>query len=890
MSAIWKPKEYDRHTVSYLHKELGVSVTLAQLLYNRGIRDAEQGRDFLFASLNDLSEPLNMHGMQSACKRIESAIEKKEKVVVYGDYDVDGVCSTVILMECLQLLNARVDYYIPDRFNEGYGLNCEAIKELATAGCNLLISVDCGITSVAEVALANSLGMGVIITDHHTPDIELPAAVSIINPRLDNNAATSGLAGAGVTFQLARALAGDRIEPERIWQWLDLVCLATIADIVPLTGNNRILVRYGLEKIQTTLRPGLKALMRKTARGNEPVTPWQVGFVLAPRLNAAGRMASARISLELLTCSDEKQADELAEQLYLLNNQRKDVENSILIEAINRIESDQALQTAPILVVDGDNWHHGVLGIVASRLCERYLRPVIIISWEEDTGRGSARSVADFNIIEALSNCREYLLQSGGHKMAAGLSLNRKDIELFRKEINRLAASQGQYLSFEREMEFEVELNGELINTDLIKELDLLKPFGEANPQPVFCWSKCTIDKLFTVGDTRQHVRATVNPGNFNMIAFNRPEFMHLPTQEMYQDILFHLEENHFRNQTSIQLKILDMRTSIDNDIFNEESYWPAFNKYTRAIQEGQGVVIVFPTYRILCYGREFISRYFRPHVMQSIHGRLSANQRQIAIQAFQSNNQIFLITRAFANYYNKRYPWPGHISYGIRAFPFDNSCTAKQSISGMAWDTWGQERPELKWLPLETKDSIYKYDDTGELAATRSWEHLETSKIEVPVMNEVPGSIFEAHLLLQSIHMRGEIPVRVNFSPEDLGIIRDKLEQIYPDQAALSLVLSYLKKERKSLITRKLSDVCSSIQSETTVSITDEKVLSALNILVDLGLCQIDKQGSIIEIKLLPNRQTTLDLADSPNYLEGIEEKKAFADLETSLNEMLVW
>ncbi|MDD3854062.1 MAG: hypothetical protein PHD40_10495, partial [Syntrophomonadaceae bacterium] len=270
--------------------------------------------------------------------------------------------------------------------------------------------------------------------------------------------------------------------------------------------------------------------------------------------------------------------------------------------------------------------------------------------------------------------------------------------------------------------------------------------------------------------------------------------------------------------------------------------------------------------------------------------GRLSANQRQIAIQAFQSNNQIFLITQAFANYYNKRYPWPGHISYGIRAFPFDNSCTARQSISGMAWDTWGQERPELKWLPLETKDSIYKYDDTGELAATRSWEHLETSKIEVPVMNEVPGSIFEAHLLLQSIHMRGEIPVRVNFSPEDLGIIRDKLEQIYPDQAALSLVLSYLKKERKSLITRKLSDVCSSIQSETTVSITDEKVLSALNILVDLGLCQIDKQGSIIEIKLLPNRQTTLDLADSPYYLEGIEEKKAFADLETSLNEMLVW
>ena len=892
MSAIWKPKKYDPDTVSNLHKELGISATLAQLLYNRGIRDAEQGREFLFTSLNDLSRPINMNGVQLACERIEFAIEKHEKIVIYGDYDVDGICSTVILTECLQLLNAKVDNYIPDRFNEGYGLNSEAIKELATAGCNLLISVDCGITSVQEVALANSLGMEVIVTDHHTPSINLPAAVCIINPRLDKDSAASDLAGAGVVFQLVRALASDRIKPERIWQWLDLVCLATIADIVPLTGDNRILVRYGLEKIQTTFRPGLKALIKKTGRENEPITPWQVGFILAPRLNAAGRMASARISLELLTCSDEKQADQLAEQLCLLNNQRKEVENSILIEAINKIENDYAMQTAPILVVDGDNWHHGVLGIVASRLCERYLRPVIMISWEGDTGRGSARSVAAFNIFEALSHCQEYLLASGGHKMAAGLSLNRKDIELFRQKINRLGASQEQLLALDQEMEFEVELNGEFINTNLIKELDLLKPFGEANPQPVFCWRKCTVDRPCTVGDTRQHVRATINPGNFNMISFNRPDFMHLPTQEMYQDILFHLEENHFRNQTSIQLKILDMRTSMNNDSRQEESYWPEFNKYTRAIQDGRGVVIVFPTYRILCYGQQFISQYFRPHVIQPIHGRLSARQRQIAIQAFQSNNQIFLITRAFANYYNKRYSWPDHISCGIHTFPFDNRRTA-ESISGMVWDTWGQERPELIWLPLETKEGTNKYDNIAELAATKSWsdyENLGNSKFKAKVMDQVPGSIFEAHLLIQSINIRGEMPVKVNFSAEDLKIIRDKLEQIYPDQATLLMVLSYLKKERKPLISRRLSDICSSIQCETSVAITAEKVLSALNILVDLGLCQIDKQGSIIEIKLLPNRQTTLDLADSPYYLEGLAEKKAFADLETSLTETLVW
>lgn len=892
MSAIWKQKKYDLDKVKNLHKELDVSETLAHLLYNRGIRDAKQGREFLFANLNDLSEPLNMYGMQSACQRIESAIEKQEKIVVYGDYDVDGVCSTVILTECLQLLDARVDNYIPDRFNEGYGLNDEAIKELATSGCNLLISVDCGITSVQEVALANSLGMEVIITDHHTPDINLPDAVSIINPRLDNNKVTSGLAGAGVAFQLARSLGSDRIEPERIWQWLDLVCLATIADIVPLTGDNRILVRYGLEKIQTTFRPGLKALMRKTGRGNEPVTTWQVGFILAPRLNAAGRMASARISLELLTCFDEKRADDLAEQLCLLNSQRKDVENSILMEAINRIENDYTLQTAPVLVVDGENWHHGVLGIVASRLCERYLRPVIMISWEGDTGRGSARSVADFNIIESLSQCKEYLLASGGHKMAAGLSINRENIELFRQKINQLAVSQGKLLTLDQEMEFEVELNGEFINTSLIKELDLLKPYGEGNPQPVFYWKKCTVDKPCTVGDTRQHVRATVNPGNINMISFNRPEFIHLPTQEMYQDILFHVEENHFRNQTTIQLKILDMRPSINNDILNADSYWPAFNKYTRAIQDGQGVVIVFPTYRILCYGREFISQYFRPHVIQPIHGRLSVRQRQMALQAFQSHNQIFLITRAFANYYNKKYPWPGHIAYGIHTFPFDNWRTT-QCISSMVWDTWGQDRPKLKWLPLETTDGINKYDDMCELAAAElasDNRNVDISGKEQFVLNEVPGSILEAHLLMQSINLQGEIPVKVNFSREDLKVIHNKLEQIYPDQGVLSLVLSYLKKEGKVRITLNLNEVCIAIQSETTVSITAEKVLSALNILVDLGLCQIDKQGSIIEIKLLPNRQTTLDLADSPYYLEGIAEKKAFADLETSLNDMLMW
>jgi len=887
MSVIWKLKNYDPDVVSKLHKKLGVSVILAHLLYNRGIRDAEQGRNFLFASLNDLSDPLNMQGMQSACERIGTAIEKQEKIVIYGDYDVDGVCSTVILTECLQMLNAKVDNYIPDRFNEGYGLNGEAIRELATAGCNLLVSVDCGITSVQEVALANSLGMEVVITDHHTPGINLPAAVSIINPKLDNNPATYDLAGAGTAFQLARALVGDRIESERIRQWLDLVCLATIADIVPLTGDNRILVRYGLEKIQTTLRPGLKTLIRKTGRENEPVTPWRVGFILAPRLNAAGRMASARISLDLLTCCDEKQADELAENLCLLNNQRKEVENNILSEAIDRIENDYTLKTDPILVVDGDNWHHGVLGIVASRLCERYLRPVIMISWEGDSGRGSARSVADFNIIEALSQCREYLLASGGHKMAAGLSLNRKDIDLFRKKINQLAVSQGTLVTLDEEIEFEVELNSEHININLIKELDLLKPYGQANPQPVFCWRKCTVDRPGTVGDTRQHVQAMINPGNFRMISFNRPDLMDLPTEEMYQDILFYLEENHFRNQTSIQLKILDMRTSMDNDSL-KESYWPAFNKYTRAIQDGRGVVIVFPTYRILRYGQEFISQYFRPHVIQSVHGRLSAEQRQTAIRAFQSENQIFLITRAFGNYFNKRYPWPAHISCGIHTFPLDNRHTA-ETLSGMVWETWGQERPELIWLPSETKDGISKYDNMVELAAgsyCSDNENPENSKFKALVIDRVPGSIFEAHILMQSINMRGEIPVKINFSADDLKIVRDKLEQIYPDQVALSLVLSYLKKAGKLLITGRLSDICSSIQSESSVAITAEKVLAALNILVDLGLCQIDKQGSIIEIKLLPNRQTTLDLADSPYYLEGLAEKKAFADL----GNMLVW
>ncbi|MEN6461581.1 MAG: single-stranded-DNA-specific exonuclease RecJ, partial [Syntrophomonas sp.] len=441
MDNIWELKEYDHLMAEEISQNLGISMAIAILLTQRGIKSTNEAEKFLNGELEDLSDPFAITGITAAVQRIEKAIIAAEKVVIYGDYDVDGICSTVLLKECLTELGGQVDYYVPNRFSEGYGLNSTAVEYLAEQGYDLLVTVDCGIASITETELANHLGMDVIITDHHTPLDLLPMAIAVINPKLDNLPDNINLAGVGVAFALVRALCYGKISDERVFAWLDLVALATVADIVPMLGDNRILVKYGLKNLQKTSRVGLRALITETGLDGKPLLSWHIGFILAPRLNAAGRLDNAGISIELLLCDDPQKAGEIAVMLCNLNNERRTIEEAIFKEAVLQVETVGNLEDQPVLVLAGEGWHQGVIGIVASRLADRYNRPIILISWEGNTGKGSGRSTGDFDLYQALHLCRESLLQFGGHRMAAGLSIEKSQFANFKAMMCELGKS-----------------------------------------------------------------------------------------------------------------------------------------------------------------------------------------------------------------------------------------------------------------------------------------------------------------------------------------------------------------------------------------------------------------------------------------------------------------
>ncbi|MDD3365001.1 MAG: DHH family phosphoesterase, partial [Syntrophomonas sp.] len=334
MDRIWEIQEYSEAVAKEIHQHLGISMVASRLLVQRGMLGADEARNFLDAGLDHLTDPMAMRGMEGAVDRIRRAIASQEKVVIYGDYDVDGVCSIVLLKDCLNNLGCQADYYVPDRFSEGYGLNKEAVEVLARDGCKLLITVDCGINAVEETKWAMSLGMDMIITDHHTPEPIQPSAWAVINPKNDDIKAIANLAGVGVAFKLACALGTGRIAQEKIYEWLDLVALATVADIVPLLDENRILVKYGLQALEKTKRPGLRALIREAGLEGKSIQSWQLGFVLGPRLNSAGRLGSARTSIELLDSHDEQEACAQAILLCNMNNERRLIEEGIFQEAV----------------------------------------------------------------------------------------------------------------------------------------------------------------------------------------------------------------------------------------------------------------------------------------------------------------------------------------------------------------------------------------------------------------------------------------------------------------------------------------------------------------------------------------------------------------------------
>jgi single-stranded-DNA-specific exonuclease len=563
---VWKILNNTSREAELLAQGLGISPLLAQLLLNRGINRTEQAVEFLTPDLQRLHDPFLFPEMERATRRLQQAIAANEYVLIYGDYDVDGITSIALMVRVLaKYLPGRLLYYIPKRLEEGYGLHLSSLERAFAKGVRLIITVDCGISATSEADYLKEQGVDLIITDHHEPQGALPDAYAIINPKVPGcSYPFAQLAGVGVAFNLLQGLA--RLMPEiksRLFNNLDLVAFGTVADIVPLMAENRILVKYGLEQLNQTDNIGLQALIEVLGLKDREVNCGHIGFILAPRINAAGRLGNPSIGVKLFLTADAQQAKQFAKDLDQENQNRQEIENAVLAEAQLQIEAEPQLADEHALVLAGEGWHLGVIGIVASRLVELYHRPVILIGLDGAEGRGSGRSIAGFNLFEAVEQCGEYLVKFGGHEFAAGLSILRERIPDFKAAFLKLAKERLRPEDLQPVLRVEsmVELNG--VTLDLVRELDKLAPCGPSNPTPVLGCRALSLIGFRSVGENGKHLKIKVKSANviregigFNL-GFLHPELA--STQEV--DLAFSLEENVWNGASTVQLNLKDVRT-----------------------------------------------------------------------------------------------------------------------------------------------------------------------------------------------------------------------------------------------------------------------------------------------------------------------------------------
>ena len=509
----WSEQKYAA-TLAAQQKEVGL---LAGILAARGITDPTEALTLL-AGEEELSDPMLLTDMDKACARILEAIDKEQTIVVYGDYDVDGVTATALLYQHLKGMGASVKCMLPSREGDGYGLSKNAIQSIHDKGCQLIVTVDNGISALEEAEFAASLGVDLIVTDHHLPHDALPKAVAVVDPRrADDHSPFKGLCGAGVAFKLCAAL--DGCPPEEMLDYCgDLAAVGTVADVMPLTGENRTLVKAGLKSLQQTDRPGISALLEEVGLEGKPITAENVSYAIAPRINAAGRMDNAVTALQLVLCEDEERAAELAHKLNEINVARQETEQEIVKAAQKQLDAEPAILEDRVILIWGRDWHPGVIGIVASRLVEKTGRPVIVVSVDEHgEGKGSGRSVQGFNLHECIASCEDILLRFGGHAMAAGLSVREENLPELRRRLNEWAARECAVL-FTPPLECDLSIHLDRITVESVRRLEQLAPYGAENPTPVFVLEKAVIDGIFSVSEGK-HCRLRLRQGNASIYA-----------------------------------------------------------------------------------------------------------------------------------------------------------------------------------------------------------------------------------------------------------------------------------------------------------------------------------------------------------------------------------
>lgn len=659
----WEIKEINASPgeIRAISDSLGITTLTASLLCQRGYKDPESARRFIQKESVLFHDPFLMPDMDKACRRINKAISESERIMIYGDYDVDGVTSVSTLYMYLKSRGADAGYYIPNRNGEGYGVNTSALEQFAQDGVSLIITVDTGTTSVNEIAYASTLGMDVIVTDHHECHAELPEAAAVVNPRRsDCEYPYRELAGVGVVFKLISALEKLEHGEEGDYlrgiceEYIDLAALGTVADVMPLTDENRLIVSLGLHYIQNTSRPGLKALIEESAgssrsKPQRKINSSTVGYTLAPRINAAGRISSALEAVKLFLTQSEEEAKNIAEKLCSTNRQRQEEENKIAVEAYKKIESEHDFEHDKVIVLDSDHWHHGVIGIVASRITEKYHLPCILISFENGIGKGSGRSIKGMNLVEGLSFCGDLLDKYGGHELAAGLSISRENVDKFRRRINEYASENISESDLVSTISVDMELSSEDITVEQADELDCLEPYGTANPVPVFLIRDAVLLELTPIGNNRHSRMVFEKNGKvFYAVAFGMiaDELDFVRGEKLC--IVGNLNINDFQGTKNVQIIVRDISCCEET----EKALIAAGERYEK-IHNGETILKtenILPSRddfkKVYLFLKKSIQTGKDVHTVHSIHSEI--NDVSLSPEKIQFIIDIFNETRVF--------------------------------------------------------------------------------------------------------------------------------------------------------------------------------------------------------------------------------------------------
>lgn len=560
MNKKWECYDIEENKVKEFSQKYKLSDILSKILINKGIIEKKDLEIFINPTRKDFHSPFLMPDMEMAVDRILKAISKKENILIYGDYDADGITSTTVLKKFLEERGVNVSTYIPNRLDEGYGLNKDAIKKIFNEGQRLVITVDCGISAIEEIEFANTLGIETIITDHHEPAETLPNALAVVDAkRKDSQYPFNQLAGVGVVFKLIQAISIKlNLEEKEYLKYLDIVCIGTISDIVPLVDENRVIAKLGLKLVAQTKNVGLKALIDTI--GFKEIDSNSISFGVAPRINACGRMGNEQVALELFLSDDYSKAKFLANKLNEYNTERQAIEKNIFDEAIKQIENSEKEKRC--IVIGAEKWHHGIIGIVASKVTEMYFKPSILICFDEEEGKGSGRSIPGFDLHQALMECKDRLKKFGGHSMAVGVTIERVQFEKFKQEIEEYA-KKSKIDEIMPIINIDTEIDLKDVNIDSVKSLKVLEPYGEANKMPLFLIKGLKIKSIRSLSDGK-HLKLTLKDDNYmvNAIGFNMGNLSEKYLLDDKVDIVGNLDINSYNGMESIQIILKDIRKS----------------------------------------------------------------------------------------------------------------------------------------------------------------------------------------------------------------------------------------------------------------------------------------------------------------------------------------